>query len=607
MPVSLYDARASLIPPPPPPPPHTHTGDQYKLVLEFHQPELVLSALQAASKLPAFPRSQDQPPSPAPPAAAAGPSSPISNDDAWSPAVLKLAKRILDYTNGSTKLPQQLIGLLGTRVTYTPYGTGSGQAFIDLLKELLALHTTFAPDVSEDTTTGIGHPCGNRFCPLISRAVLYIPFDEESVFVQCDLGLLDPQGAGHWEDVAMQNSSLQHAAVVMQMVKDTRDVDKEMVRQELLGTGVLDALWKGSPQQVVVGFAVKKAFGHSSYKALKKARKALAQASALAAAGGGGSSSSAEDVAAKQHACDAAAARLHSDVRAWASRFEQCVRGTLLADLPAARALPASEAQHKVDTLLSQGFTFLPVCKPGMLPGTPWLQQLCSLVRKEHARRQQPAVQAVLQARQQRGAARASLELASQTLAHHSSICCCAGTSSRDAGAVVAGLQAVASKLEQRRAGLQAQQLQAHAALQRSVCDALTAKVQGLMASTPRAAGITAVVKELVPLFATDSPAFQQAVAGSGSGGEALKEALKAGAFHVLYDLSCTTRNVTTLLQKGVVVGPDGGKVALQQLLFPALFTADTLDVEVGELKLGQLQQQPAGEGTSCCLLPVAC
>jgi hypothetical protein len=198
-----------------------------------------------------------------------------------------------------------------------------------------------------------------------------------------------------------------------------------------------------------------------------------------------------------------------------------------------------------------------------------------------------------VQAKLQQGAAQHLLQLCKETLAHTSAICSCAVTSSSgDAAAAAeaaAPLQAAAGHLERLRSSLPHRLSQLGCSLQHSVCGAVAAKAQQHIGNTTRAAGISAAVNVIVPSYPTKDKRFQDAANCSSS--EPLQELLQAdgGRFQALYDLNRTAKDVGAVLAKGVLVAPDGSKTHLQEALFPAYFSKETVEVPLEQLELSGL------------------
>lgn len=203
------------------PRPTTPAGPQYLVRLVYHQPETAHRALLAGALSTAI-RNQysSQRPAPTQPGHSPAPAAdmhsllaeaaaqagldPTDQDPSELLAdseLVRLGERIMQYacpgstTRGSStlasssaaslKLPTELIHLLGCSTSITPCGRGSGAQFQDALSKLLASHTTYYPE----------RGWGSRFCPLIERAEVEMPFDGDSLFECCQLELMDRRGS----------------------------------------------------------------------------------------------------------------------------------------------------------------------------------------------------------------------------------------------------------------------------------------------------------------------------------------------------------------------------------------------------------------------------
>jgi hypothetical protein len=199
----------------------TPAGLQYLVRLVYHQPETAHRALLAGALSTAI-RNQysSQRPLPTQPGHSPAPAADMHSLLAEAAAhagldptgqdptelladseLVRLGERIMQYacpgstTRGSStlastsaaslQLPTELINLLGCSTTITPCGRGSGAQFQDALSKLLASHTTYYPE----------RGWGSRFCPLIERAEVEMPFDGDSLFEQCQLELMDRRGS----------------------------------------------------------------------------------------------------------------------------------------------------------------------------------------------------------------------------------------------------------------------------------------------------------------------------------------------------------------------------------------------------------------------------
>jgi hypothetical protein len=338
---------------------------------------------------------------------------------------------------------------------------------------------------------------------------------------------------------------------------------------------------------------------------LKAATKAAAEAAEAAEAGEGGDGGKgwiaelAAEVEVAHQEVEQAVQELGALKDDWSGRFRACIRDVLLCDLPAALAMPLQQAQQQVEALLAQRFLFLPMCEPGMLAGQqrPWQQALADVLTEQHEVRQELAHGR--KARRQQQAAQQALQLATTTLARlHLDCCELVPGSGRGDPAHAASLAAVVDSLDNCRQELQQHGQAALQVLQQAVHEAAAREVDTLLGQTSKAAGLAAVINELVPSFDTTAPAFYAACSASGTKAQFLA-ALQQGAFSELHRLDCNSSAQHNFLRRGELLDPKGRRCKLHERLFAGLAAASRLELELPELRadllLEELQQGEDG------------